>query len=75
MGIRTACVLVAVFLAGHVPLAFLLLPIAGAVVLPYVAVVFANGGRESEARPDLYTDQPKGTDQKAISGPRPEIRS
>src|ERR1051325_684704 len=39
MGIRTACVLIAVLLAGHVPIWALLFPIIGAVVLPYVSVV------------------------------------
>jgi hypothetical protein len=75
MGIRTVCVLVAVFMADHVPLWALLIPLAGAVVLPYVSVVFANGGREPENTPILSSgtwDEP-ARDQ--ISGPTPEIRS
>jgi hypothetical protein len=75
MGIRTACVLVAVLLAGHVPVWGLLLPIIGAVVLPYVAVVFANGGREPENAPQLDSRTWQGTPQNEISGHRPEIRS
>jgi hypothetical protein len=75
MGIRTACVLVAVGLAGHVPLWALLLPILGAVVLPYVSVIFANGGREPDNATPLYGDGGQRADQKEISGPSPEIRS
>jgi hypothetical protein len=90
MGIRTACVLIAVLLAGHVPVWALLFPIIGAVILPYIAVVFANGGREPENSPQLHDDdwQSAGqlgdgtpsegwerTNQKGISGPHPEIRS
>jgi hypothetical protein len=48
MGIRTACLLVAVILAGHGPVWLLAIMIAAAVVLPYISVVFANGGREPE---------------------------
>jgi hypothetical protein len=42
MGIRTACVIGAIFIPGW-PRWVL---IAGAVVLPYLAVVIANGGRD-----------------------------
>lgn len=75
MGIRTVCVLIAVLLAGHVPVWALMFPIVGAVVLPYVSVVFANGGREPENTGQLDSEGWQGTDQKSISGPRPEIRS
>lgn len=44
MGIRTACVLGAIVVPGW-PRWFLL---AGAVVLPYFAVVVANAGREND---------------------------
>ena len=44
MGIRTACVLAAIVVPGW-PRWFL---IAGAVVLPYLAVVVANAGREND---------------------------
>lgn len=42
MGIRTACVIGAIFIPGW-PRWVL---IAGAVILPYLAVVIANGGRD-----------------------------
>jgi predicted tellurium resistance membrane protein TerC len=44
MGIRTACVLAAIFISGWPRWVF----IAGAVVLPYLAVVMANAGREND---------------------------
>lgn len=44
MGIRTACVILAIFVPGWPRWVF----IAGAVVLPYLAVVIANAGRESD---------------------------
>lgn len=44
MGIRTVCVIAAIFVPGWPRWVFL----AGAVVLPYFAVVIANAGREKE---------------------------
>ncbi|MSO27168.1 MAG: DUF3099 domain-containing protein [Candidatus Nanopelagicales bacterium] len=44
MGIRTACVLAAIVVPGWPRWLF----IAGAVVLPYLAVVVANAGREND---------------------------
>lgn len=44
MGIRTACVLAAIVVPGWPKWVF----IAGAVVLPYLAVVIANAGREND---------------------------
>lgn len=44
MGIRTACVIAAIFVPGWPKWLF----IAGAVVLPYLAVVIANAGREND---------------------------
>ncbi len=59
MGIRTVCVVAAIFVPGW-PRWVL---IAGAVVLPYLAVVVANAGREN--------DEPGET---GVTGPgRPEL--
>ena len=44
MGIRTACVIAAIVTPGWMRWVFL----AGAVALPYLAVVVANAGRESD---------------------------
>jgi hypothetical protein len=52
MGIRTACLVLAVLVEGPLRWVFL----AGAVVLPYVAVVMANGGREREEPPTTLID-------------------
>mgnify|MGYP003458161357 FL=1 len=49
MGIRTACVLAAIVVPGW-PRWVL---VAGAVVLPYLAVVMANAGRENDEPGDL----------------------
>ncbi len=46
MGVRLLCFLLAVLLWQRVPLWAGLLLLVGAVVLPYVAVLFANAGRE-----------------------------
>ena len=54
MGIRTACVIGAIFIPGW-PRWVL---IAGAVVLPYLAVVIANGGKQRDTgAPDEVTPQ------------------
>ena len=45
MGIRTGCVLAAIVVPGWPKWVF----IAGAVVLPYLAVVIANAGRKDDA--------------------------
>lgn len=46
MGIRTACFVAAIITTGWVRWAM----VAGAVFLPYIAVVIANAGRESGLR-------------------------
>ncbi len=47
MGLRTTCFLLAIFFDGPLRWVF----IAGAVLLPYVAVVIANAGREPSPGP------------------------
>ncbi len=49
MGIRVVCFVVAVLTWSRVPLWVSLVLIVGAVVLPYIAVLFANAGRERQA--------------------------
>jgi Protein of unknown function (DUF3099) len=61
MGVRTACFLGAVVAGGW--LRWVL--IAGALVLPYLAVVFANGGRERVEEGPLFHDE----DVRAIRAP------
>lgn len=46
MGIRTVCFLVAILMFVNHLGWLTAIPVAGALVIPYFAVVFANGGRE-----------------------------
>jgi hypothetical protein len=62
MGVRTACFLGAVLAQGW--LRWVL--IAGALILPYLSVVFANGGRERIEEAPLTTHV---DDLRAIRGP------
>lgn len=52
MSIRTVCLILAVVVEGPLRWGFM----AGAIVLPYVAVVMANAGREREEPPDTLID-------------------
>lgn len=54
MGIRTGCVIAAIIVPGWPKWVFL----AGAVVLPYLAVVIANGGRENDEAGELGVSAP-----------------
>ncbi|MGN6599858.1 MAG: DUF3099 domain-containing protein [Actinomycetes bacterium] len=47
MGVRTACFVLAVVVSGPLRWVFLV----GAVILPYLSVVFANAGREPAGDP------------------------
>lgn len=72
MTIRTICLILAV--AVPMPLPLRVVVIAGAIFLPYVAVVLANGGREPE-RPARFGDPtPKRSDRGELPAPRPDIR-
>ena len=67
MGIRVACFLVAILLfvmhAGWLAA----IPAAGAIVIPYFAVVFANGGREPSSTRGLLPYEPNLPER--FSGP------
>jgi hypothetical protein len=79
MGIRVACFLAAILLfvthAGWLAA----IPAVGAIVIPYFAVVFANGGREpSNTRgllpyepnlPERFSGPSRGSSPSATSGP------
>ncbi|QKW36508.1 DUF3099 domain-containing protein [Actinomadura sp. NAK00032] len=83
MGVRTGCFVGAVVAAvAGAPWWLAMLMVVGALLLPYIAVVVANGGREPTAsasfqdrtRPELGAGgQEPG--QKPDSGQRPEIGS
>ena len=67
MSIRIVCFLLAVVTTGVVRWLF----VAGALIIPYIAVVYANGGRErTEAAPDTLRsapdrELPSGTERRA----------
>jgi hypothetical protein len=69
MGIRVACFLVAILLfiahAGWLAA----IPAVGAIVIPYFAVVFANGGREPSSTRGLVPYEPNLPER--FSGPAP----
>jgi hypothetical protein len=69
MGIRTLCLLAAILLAGRGPVWLVGIMIAAAVVLPYISVVFANGGREPENAPRL--ESPAEPPEKTVSPASP----
>lgn len=70
MGIRTICVILVVFL----PNPWRWFAAAGAIFLPYISVVFANGGREPDnSRFEEYEPEPDGRNDELDH--RPEIRS
>ncbi len=78
MGIRALCfglsILFAVSLSGAWRwLSFVAL--MGAVVLPYIAVIFANGGREPDSSARFAPYEPDSTPRNEISGPRGKIGS
>jgi hypothetical protein len=78
MGIRTVCFIAAVLMFVNHLGWLTAIPIVGAVVIPYFAVIFANGGREPASRrgfrayepnvPEIYRPQP-GPD----AGQRPYV--
>ena len=73
MGIRTVCfvgAVVAAMLGAPWWLVFLL--VVGAVFLPYISVIFANGGREPQPSARFTDESPSRNE---ISGRRPEIGS
>jgi hypothetical protein len=76
MGIRTVCFVLAILVPGPMRWVFL----AGAFLLPYLSVVYANAGRERPGRsPDYVPDRPElppgnpaiegGTGRSAGDGP------
>ena len=79
MGIRTVCFVTAVLLFINHLGWITAIPVVGALVIPYFAVIFANGGREPTARrgfqpyepktPDIYRPQGSGPGQEPYVPP------
>ncbi|MDM8085988.1 DUF3099 domain-containing protein [Cellulomonas cellasea] len=56
MGVRVVCFIAAVLTWHRIPIAFSILMIVAAVVLPYIAVLFANAGRARREPDDPLMD-------------------
>lgn len=75
MGVRTVCFVGAVLTAmAGAPLWAVGILVVGALFLPYISVIFANGGREPTASAN-FGEPGDGPHPKPVSGQRPEIRS
>jgi hypothetical protein len=78
MGVRALCFLLSILFAVTLHGSGRWLAIAaliGAVVLPYVAVIFANGGREPDSSAPFAPYEANQSSEKPISGPRDQIGS
>ena len=73
MGLRTACLLIAVF--APLPLVLRVVTIAAAVALPYFAVVFANSGRETEETAEFTLNPTVDRNRRQINGNQRQIGS
>ena len=71
MAVRTLCFIGAVATWGIVPTWISVSLLVGAVILPYVAVVLANAGRERPERPDPFVDVVRQLD----TSPAPDANS
>jgi Protein of unknown function (DUF3099) len=61
MGIRTLCFAIAVVLfVAHLRW-LILIPAIGAIIIPYIAVIFANGGREPDNQRGFLEHRPRRT--------------
>lgn len=73
MGIRVLCFAIAVITWSHIPMWISLFFIVGAVVLPYVAVILANAGRERRDEDTTFFDpreiDPGRSDEHHVGGP------
>jgi hypothetical protein len=59
MGIRGVCFAAAVALFVNVAGFFWAIPVVGAIIIPYFAVVFANGGREPSSTAGFRAYEPR----------------
>jgi Protein of unknown function (DUF3099) len=78
MGVRALCFVLSIVFAVTLHGAgrwLAVLALVGAVVLPYIAVIFANGGREPDSTARFETYDPDPESKKPISGPRDQIGS
>ena len=66
MGVRVVCVILCFFVQGW----WLVVPIVGALVLPYIAVVLANATSRASTKVEVY--RPGALVQFRDDGPTPE---
>jgi hypothetical protein len=59
MAIRGVCFAAAVALFVNVPGFFWAIPVVGAIIIPYFAVIFANGGREPTSTAGFRAYEPR----------------
>ena len=71
MAIRTLCFAIAVVLFFAHMRGLALIPAVGAIVIPYIAVIFANGGREPDNQRGFLEHRPRRTAVGAPSDPAP----
>jgi hypothetical protein len=72
MGIRGVCFAAAVALFVNVPGFFWAIPVVGAIIIPYFAVIFANGGREPSSSTGFRAYEPRLPVPHVPSGQRAE---
>jgi uncharacterized membrane protein YgcG len=59
MGIRTLCFAIAIVLFVAHMRWLILIPAVGAIIIPYIAVIFANGGREPDNTRGFLEHRPR----------------
>jgi hypothetical protein len=77
MGIRTLCFAVAIVLfVAHLKW-LILIPAVGAIIIPYIAVIFANGGREPDNTRGFLEHRPRmpTAAQASLASHRPPPRT
>ena len=67
MGIRLVCFVIAVAAFANGGGWLTAIPVVGAIIIPYFAVVFANSGREPAGRPGFQAYEPRLPER--FSGP------
>jgi hypothetical protein len=69
MGIRLACFVIAVVLFVNGAGWLTAIPAVGAIIIPYFAVIFANGGREPNSGGGFQAYEPRLPDRFTPAGP------
>ena len=72
MGIRVLCFAIALILYVEHLRWLVLIPAVGAIFIPYIAVIFANGGREPDNQRGFLEHRPRRTAVGAPSDPDPK---